>query len=426
MAARRRGLFLPAFLAVLTPVALWALLTPPSYEASLRLLVKGAGDSGRRSQPASQEQIAVAAEGVRNPSLLRKVAKERELAVEELDRDVRVAPVPDSSLISIAYANEDPELAAAVVNTLAELYLEVRSEAGPKPDPRAPGDEQIPIYELAVKAARRELADFQQRNGIALAAGQRRAAMTAAAEIEGQKVALETRIGEAETRFGLLRRQAGALRAGAPLRALVDELEAQRGELGGRYQPGHTLTAEVEQRLAAAAPAFEKAQSNPAEAAPAAATLREAIDADLMRAQNELAGLRARHVEIQGALRTAGGRQVEIERLTARRAELEDAVRVAEASSLRRQQAAEIALKAGGESAAGVSVVAPAEVPAAPDDERQSTILLLGLLAALVAAFAAVSAYDARRRPVAFVADIATATGAPVLMMIEESQSHVS
>jgi hypothetical protein len=51
---------------------------------------------------------------------------------------------------------------------------------------------------------------------------------------------------------------------------------------------------------------------------------------------------------------------------------------------------------------------------------------LLGLLAALVAAFAAVSAYDARRRPVAFVADIATATGAPVLMMIEESQSHVS
>ena len=53
-------------------------------------------------------------------------------------------------------------------------------------------------------------------------------------------------------------------------------------------------------------------------------------------------------------------------------------------------------------------------------------LLLLSALAAACLALAAAALSDPAHKPVAYVADIATAAGAPVLMMIEENQSHVS
>jgi uncharacterized protein involved in exopolysaccharide biosynthesis len=73
-----------------------------------------------------------------------------------------------------------------------------------------------------------------------------------------------------------------------------------------------------------------------------------------------------------------------------------------------------------------VSVAQWATRPALPVDRDQAMLLWTCAVAALAAAGYAASAVDAKRVPVARVADIANATGAPVLMITEEAESHVS
>ena len=123
-------------------------------------------------------------------------------------------------------------------------------------------------------------------------------------------------------------------------------------------------------------------------------------------------------------LRAAEGWRSQLDRLTARHAELQAAVEAAEQNYIVFQGEGE---QPAGELGVNASLAQRALAADAPANGLDQTILLLlSLLAAACAAVGAAVLADPGQKPVSHVADIATAAGVPVLMMIEETQSNVS
>lgn len=114
---------------------------PKSYQASAKLLVMrteqrfgGLGilhnslpELGGTSQP-----LFTQVELIRLPTSLRRVIETLDLrndkgellAVDELDRRIRVAPIKGTDLIELSYRDRDPLLAQRVVEALCTVYLE--------------------------------------------------------------------------------------------------------------------------------------------------------------------------------------------------------------------------------------------------------------------------------------------------------------
>jgi uncharacterized protein involved in exopolysaccharide biosynthesis len=430
----------------------------PSYAVSLRLFVEAEREGGESyvTRPVLPNELAAEIEAIRDPELLRQVVDENELAeqaqgdgaaegvdraVQELADDLVVEPTPESSVISIEYWNKDPQKAAAVVSSLAEIYLERRSRGNAATDDAQANSNR---FAAELQAAQAKLEEFEERSRTVLLEDQQRTATLRRSQLNGEKASTETQIKDVEARLGLLVRQAEQLPANVvsqsggainepllrQLKGLSGVLQEQRTELLTRYEATHRLVREVEQRLSETKTALERVQSGVVvDESASVGPLRRSIDADYLRAQSDLAGLRARREEIVNLLRANEGRQSQLEDVAAQHAELERAVQAAEANYLPyqgREEGAGSGNALGDERSLEVSVLEPPSNPALPPSQSQSLLLLLSLLAAAGAAIGAAVWYDPHLKPAAYVADIATATGAPVLMMIEETQSHVS
>jgi len=80
--------------------------------------------------------------------------------------DIRAQRLGTSALINLRYQHQDPDLAAAVVNTLASLYLERYIGVLNNPRSQAFLTEQFGLQKQRLAQAERDLADFKQRNGM--------------------------------------------------------------------------------------------------------------------------------------------------------------------------------------------------------------------------------------------------------------------
>ena len=452
--ARCSWLMLAVFVAALAPAAAWVLSLKPPYEVALRLFVKPEPAAEESPRPVTPTELMTEVETIRSAESLRSAAEKcdlsrwisegsteekLELAVRTLDQDLRVAPIPDSSVISIEYSHEDPEAAAQVVKTLAGMYLEQRAKQ--RPDPRETGRREARrSSEEALREAQAALQEFQKRNQAALLEIRNQAG-SRSTQLEAESASIENQIKDAAERVGLLEAQAAALPANvAPrsggeinepliqqLTALLGVLEKQRAEVLRGHDPTNPLVRESDRRIASARVALARVQNNVlVDETEAVSPLRRSIEADYQRAQTELARLDARRTQLADSKRTAAGRDWRLRQVAARLAELERAVQAAGEKYLvsRREseEEAESADTRDGKRPLQASVLEPAAPPARPADRRQALLLALSLMVAAGAAFGAAVLYDPRVKPTAYVAEIATAAGAPVLVMMEETE----
>ncbi len=365
--SRCRGLALPVFVAILAPAAIWIWSMQPNYEASANLMVREQG-----GEAASAGVIQAEVERIGSAQSLRRVAEtlglgpeaggaEMDAAVSRLDEHVRVGSEPQSGLITIHYVSTDPELAADVVNTAANLYLDRHARVRRAAEARDSGEGDLEAFAGELQRARADLEEFRQRNRTALLPAQRTAAVNRAKQHAADLQTLDGQLRVAEAQLDALRREGSG----------------QSGE-------------------------------------------------EIGKAQTAVDGLRNRREQIVEQLRAAEGWRSRLNRLSARDAELEAALEAAERNYIEYEpeRPAEAPATA---SLPDVSLAKRATAPVFPASRGERPLLFF--LSALVAACAALAAaviYDPTNRPVAHVADIAEASGAPVLMMIEETQSHVS
>jgi uncharacterized protein involved in exopolysaccharide biosynthesis len=279
-------------------VAVLYAFTGTSYQANMKVLVR----RGRADAPVSagenapldltrlaitEEELNSEVELLRDDEVLRAVVQttgvggrdyfhflrlgegqpERvERAARRLAKKLKVEPVKKTNLIAISYAAADPQVAARVLQSLANVYLEkhvaVHRPSGEShffEQQRAESGQQL-------EEAEKELLRFASGHGVVEAAQQRDLALQKLSELEANHRLTRIELAETRQRVGALENQLAKLpertitqvrTADNPellkaLKSSLLDLQLKRTQLLTKFEPNHRLVAEVDQQIAQA------------------------------------------------------------------------------------------------------------------------------------------------------------------------------
>ena len=338
---RQRRLSLCSFAVIFLMVLLYGVFTPP-YEAHMKVLVgRGRIDPVMTAQAnappefgreeISEQELNSEAELLRDEELLAKVVRVTGLAASDPfallrfgrdDDDVRVArsvrqlatrltiePLRKTNLIKVSYESSDPVLAARVLNSVANSYMEKHTQIHRPSGEFNFFERQTTQYGKRLEEAELQVMEFARDHGVVSAALERDIALQKLGDAGTSYRQLRLRLTETEQRIRSLQMQMSSLpqrttsqirTADNPellekLKSRLLDLELKRTELLTKYEPSYRLVEQVDQQIAEAKEAI---------ASEAAAPLRDEITdkdpnyewakAELKKAQVELSALQAR------------------------------------------------------------------------------------------------------------------------------------
>jgi uncharacterized protein involved in exopolysaccharide biosynthesis len=445
---RNRFATILGFAAVFVPALLWTLLSPPVYEAELRILVKRERAEGSVSGHAglvTEQEVRSEIELLRSRELLEQVARrqalvgaqagdaEIERAVRRLEEDLNLNALPGTNLIALRYAGHNPKQAAELLNGLAALYMEKRSALEGNGEALQFFEEQAGYQGAEIEHVQQAKTEFANANQVSLLQEQKSAALRRVEDIEVNLAGVNAEIQAGRRRLEQLGQQSVKLPQTVTtasrssrnqalivkLKGMLVELEDQHTELMARYEPGYRLTVEVEEKISDTRAALRREeQAVVVDQTQALNPLRQSVEAEYFRTQTELAGLGARRRELSRRLAEQKERQMRLEGLTAEHDTLQRRLKLAEENYLRyegRKEQARIANALDAEQLLHVSIVEPAREPALPAKRYDAVVVLMGFLLASCSGVGAAVAKDRQSRPVGSAAEIAALTGLPVL-----------
>jgi len=339
---RQRRVFVGVFGLVLAATVLYVLLGP-RYQAHMKIMVR----PGRADAPASaqenapldltrltitEEELNSEAELLRDDEVLRKVAEKNglwgrdwfhflrygeerdervERAARQLARKLQVEPVKKTNLIAVSYAADDPRVAAKVLQSVADAYLEKHTVV------HRPGG-QVPFFEQQTNESRRQLEEaknkllqFTTEHGVVAAAQERDLTLQKLSEVDASY--RQTRIDLAETqqrvselqehlktipqRITTQIRTADNPELLKALKSSLLDLQLKRTQLLDKFEPSHRLVQEVEQQIAQAQAAIAAENVSPVrDETTDQSSQYEWAKSELERAQVQLKALQARAV----------------------------------------------------------------------------------------------------------------------------------
>jgi uncharacterized protein involved in exopolysaccharide biosynthesis len=451
---RHRRLAVISFLGILLGAALSLLILPKQYEAEMKILVKReradpvvTSESNARPQISvnvTEEDLNSEVELLKSRDLLEKVvvacglqrSKTNSLwaflsavaeahdtsqpvghdesipkAVRLLEKKLQVEPLKKTNLIAVTYKSTDPQLAAQVLATLANLYLEKHVAVH-----RAPGafdffKQETEDYRSNLSSAEARLAAFSRNSGVVSAALEKDITVRKLADFQSALQETQAAIAETKQRIGALEKQAQSTpsrlttqirKSDNPqllqqLYSTLLTLELKRTELLSKFDPSYRLVQEVEAEIAQTRSAIAAAENQPLrdETTDRDQTF-EWLKAELAKARTELAALEAREAATERIVRAyrKNASQLDTKGLVQ-----QDLIREAKAAEenyllyLRKQEESRISDALDQKRIVNVAVAEAATVPALPSNPVWLWTLLVGsLLATLVglgSAFAA-------------------------------------
>jgi len=304
----RRRVFVCVSGLVLAAALLYA-VTGTKYQANMKVLVR----RGRADAPLTaavnapldltrmeitEEDLNSEVELLRDQEVLRKVAEKTgiggrdwlhflrlgegrperiERTARGLAKKIRVEPVKKTNLIAISYEAGDPQTAARVLHSLANVYME-KHMAVHRPEGELTFFEQQTAHSRQrLEESSGRLRSFAKSHGVVAAAQQRDLALQKLSELEAG--ARQTRIEVVETRHRVaaLQEQLAQLpertttqvrTADNPellkaLKTSLLDLQLKRTQLLTKFEPNHRLVQEVDRQIAQAQAAIMAENSSP-------------------------------------------------------------------------------------------------------------------------------------------------------------------
>jgi uncharacterized protein involved in exopolysaccharide biosynthesis len=439
---RRRRVFVCVWGLVVAAAVLYV-LAGARYRARMKVLVR----PGRADAPVSaqanapldltrlgitEEELNSEVELLRDDEVLRKVVEENglggrdwlhflrlsegraervERAARQLAQKLQVEPVKRTNLITVSYASDDPRLAAKVLQSLENGYLEKHTVV------RRPGGEvrffeqQTAESRRRLEEAKRKLIEFTAGHGVVAAAQERDLILQKLSEVDAGYRQTRIELAETEQRAWALEAQLSALpertttqvrTADNPellkaLKSSLLDLELKRTELLTKFEPNHRLVREVEQQIAQAQAAIAAESTSPVRDEITDKNAHyEWAKSELEKARVQLKALQARAAATaaQEAAYRAVARQLGDDAIT--QDDLVNTEKAAEENYLLYLKKQEEARMADALDLRGIVNVAIAEQPVAPALPLWSawTVLLVGLAAAGAAGTGAAFAAD--------------------------------
>jgi uncharacterized protein involved in exopolysaccharide biosynthesis len=430
---RQRRVFVCVSGLVLAAAVLY-LFVGARYRAEMKILVRpGRADapvSAQENAPLdltrlaiSEEELNSEVELLRDDEVLRRVVEENglggrdwlhflrlneghaervERAARRLARKLEVEPVKKTNLITISYASDDPRLAAKVLQSLANSYLEKHTVVHRPSGEVGFFDQQTGESRRELEEAKRKLLEFTAGRGVVAAAQERDLALQKLSEVDASYRQTRIELDETQQQVWELEAQLAGLpprsttqvrTADNPellkaLKSSLLDLQLKRTELLTKFEPNHRLVQEVEQQIAQAQAAISAEATSPVrDETTDKDSHYEWAKSELEKAQVQLRGLQARAAATaaQEAAYRVMARRLGEDAIT--QDDLVNSEKAAEENYLLYVKKQEEARMADALDLRGIVNVAIAEQPVAPALPVWSvwTVLLVGLVAAGVA-----------------------------------------
>jgi uncharacterized protein involved in exopolysaccharide biosynthesis len=438
---RHRRLMVISFLTIFSGAIVAALLQPNQYDAGMKILVKRervdpviTAETSALPQFALQvteEEANSEVELLKSRDLLEKVAVACDLqrqvnsaasrvlaaisgpteprdvetnagiarAVRRLAKDLRVEVVKKTNLIAVNYESPNPQLAARVLGTLADVYLEKHLAVHRPPGAFDFFEQQTQRARNGLADAEGRLVDFARSSVMVSPQLEKEIVLRKLAEFDATLNETHSAIAETQQRIRVLEEQAASTPARtttqvrssddaallSQLRANLLALELKHTELLGKFEPTYRpvqeLTAQIEQTRAAIATA-EKSRLRD-ETTDRDHTY-EWVTQELAKAKTDLAGLQAR---AEAAALTVRSYRENARYLEQGEVVQDDLIRTVKATEdkyllyLRKEEEARISDALDRRRIINVSIAEAATVPSLPSSHRLLTLLIGVLLA---------------------------------------------
>lgn len=328
---RRRRVFVTCFLTLFLGTVLAAALLPRRYESEIKILIRreradplvtAEKTAATQETPnLSEEDINSEVEILKSEDLLEKVVVDcglqskngdNQLAVREatikLGKDLRIEARRKSYIIAATYSSTDPQLAARVLNTLGNLYLEKHVAVHRPNDAFGFFDRETELYRQRLEDAEKRLAAFNESAEVVTAQSEKDSSVPKLAEFELSLRQTQAAIPRAEEHV----RSLEALLKGTPARvttqlhttdngALLQQLtsslvtlETQRTDLLTKYAPDDRMIQGVQTQIDQVRAAIDAQKKTPLrEETTDQSTTHEFLRQELAKAKAELASLQA-------------------------------------------------------------------------------------------------------------------------------------
>jgi uncharacterized protein involved in exopolysaccharide biosynthesis len=428
MLERQKWLMLMVFVVGLGVLGIYVALMPKKYEGELKVMVRKeraenlvSAAPGSPALPPTQigeaelsaeielfrgrDQIEKMLTELRPERMKQQEQKLREIA--SLEKNLKVLPVGKTTIISARLVADAPDFVSKALNRLAELYQQRHVELHSNGRASAFFGEQAKQQRERVDQARAALLQFRTGASVSLIQEQKQNSLRRASDLEGSLQSLDAEIRDNENRLlainSQIRQQAPLVETSTRLakntmlierlRQLQLELTNKRTELLTKYDPSYRLVKEVDRQLADTKAALEREQApGVVDQTRAPNPLRSSLEAETLRLEAAVAGLRARRENFARDLSQSKGRLGGLERSTGEHDRLEQELRLAEESFLlyqRKYEEARLSAELDQQGILDIRLLEKAQTPLAPMRRHRSFVLIFGTLGCMLMAFAA-------------------------------------
>ncbi|MBW4028293.1 MAG: hypothetical protein HIU93_12960 [Acidobacteria bacterium] len=417
---RHKRLFTASFFTVLLAAFSVAILLPPKYESSVKLLVErervDTPISPERSEAyqAPSEEITEAKmnselELLRTDDVLRGVvlqtglagphpsSRQVDRAITRLKNTLHIDPINKSNIIGVTYRSTSPQMSAKVLNTLVGLYFDKDMQISRQTGEHLFFDREAERYRNQLKELEKKIAALNVVSP-ELARDKMVARVT---DLKATAAETNAAIAETEKRIASLKE----LEIHTPERLVTETktadnpqllqsvkstlltLELNRDQLLAKYKPSYRPVQELDKRIADTRAEIANEESKP---------LRDEvinqnpafqwIKTELAKAQADLAGLRARRNADSGIVLTENQDLRELNSSGMAEHDLLREAKAAEENYLlysQKREEARISEELDEKKILNIVVVQGASIPAVPVHQRVK-IALLGCLSATV------------------------------------------
>lgn len=445
--AAHKGLALALLLGVVVTGMVLTFLTPPVYEASMKVLVArervdprisaGAASGDLPRAEIGEEEFNSELEIIRSREVVEAVVKTLgldkepekpagrleplrklyrtlfqvkttstlERVVGQVSANLEAVSVRKSRIIVVTYRDNDPVRAAAVLNTLYQKYADHHLQLHGSGQAANVFQTEAATFRDKLDAATEALKQFDNKSGVVDANAQKDILLRQYYEMQHAVNAAQTEQYELEQRLLSIKGQLAAqpekietssvskyVNALDKMKEEILTMELQRTQLLQKYKADSRFVRDIEQRITQAKAALEREEKNPPqERSVALNEIHRRLLNDLLTTQSSLATVREREKRLAVVATQYQSRLLEVDRRTFEKVELERTRTLNEEAYLlyqKKAQEAEITKALNQQKVVNVNLAEAAQAPSRPVSPKPLVNLVVLLLVGVLAAIA--------------------------------------
>jgi len=469
---RHKALILTTFLTIAIGTALLTFLMPNEYESRMKILVKNArtdvpitperttGTAGTYfDNEVSENQINSEIELLTSDDLLKQVvtecglyqpraslsvmlglrqapttqAAQIEEASQRLSKALVITPVKKANIIEVKYTSGSPEMAAAVLRKVQDLYLEKHLKLHRPPGTYDFFKNQATQSEDQLRDAQKQLSSFQQSMNVVSLTQQKEQTVQKLTDAKSRLLETKATLRELNQRIAKLDQQLLNVRprivtqsralpnqySAEHLNTMIVELQNKRTQLLTKFRADDRLVREVDQQIRTTRAALDKATGETAtEQSTDLNPLRQTLETEQARARVDQAGAEGRQEMLAAQVDQYENQLSRLEGITGQYEELNRKVKQADDNYQlyqKKEEEARITDELDENKITNVSVAEAPNQPSLPVRPNRLMNLLLGLFLGALLSLGSVVVAEFVRDTVLTPHELEVLTGRPVL-----------